>query len=96
MTDKTALMIAYNLLLEELDHVEKNSLFDPEDLYYIEIKTAAEKIQKMIDASNQMHLTFSPAQICNKIVTNKVLTSLLFYVILLVKSEGHTTNQKGN
>ena len=52
MTDKTALMIAYNLLLEELDHVEKNSLFDPEDLYYIEIKTAAEKIQKMIDASN--------------------------------------------
>lgn len=50
MTNKTALMIAYNILLEELDRVEKDALFDPEDSYYIEIKTAAEKIQQMMDA----------------------------------------------
>ena len=82
MTDKTALMIAYNLLLEELDRVEKDSLFDPEDSYYIEIKTAAEKIQKMIDTSNQMHLTFSPAQICNKVVIIYILTCNKIYAII--------------
>ena len=44
---------------------------------------------------SQSQLTLVPARICNKIVTNEVLTFFLFYAILLVKSEGHTVNQEG-
>lgn len=49
MTEKQALIIAYNILNDELDRCKKDDL-GPDDNYYIEIKTAMEKIHEMIKA----------------------------------------------
>lgn len=49
MTEKMALQIAYNILNDELDSADEEYGYESaDDDYYVEIKTAMEKIKEMI------------------------------------------------
>lgn len=49
MTEKLALTIAYNILLDELGRIKEDDIgYWYEEEYYQEIKGAIEKIQEMI------------------------------------------------
>lgn len=49
MTEKQALLIAYNILNDELDNCEENSFFVDDD-YKTEIQSAIETINQMYQA----------------------------------------------
>lgn len=50
MTEKQALLIAYNILNDELDEMEQYHDNEEYPEYYQEIKDAVETIKKMYDA----------------------------------------------
>lgn len=50
MTEKQALLIAYNILNDELERCIDEFGIDTEDNYYIEIKQATDKIYQMMQA----------------------------------------------
>lgn len=47
MTEKQALLIAYNILIDELKRCEDEYDIETDDNYYIEIKQAIDKIDQM-------------------------------------------------
>ena len=50
MTEKLALLIAYNILCDELERIKEVDIgFDYEEEFYQEIKDAAEKIMEMVN-----------------------------------------------
>ena len=50
MTEKQALLIAYNVLNDKLERCVDDYGIDTEDNYYIEIKQATDKIYQMMQA----------------------------------------------
>lgn len=47
MTEKQALLVAYNILNDELERCEDEYGIEADDDYYIEIKQAIDKIDQM-------------------------------------------------
>ena len=50
MTEKQALLIAYNALSDKLERCEDEYGIEADDDYYIEIKQAIDKINQMMQA----------------------------------------------